>query len=181
MTGESPKQVIEIRLKTVNQLFSSFDPSPFPKRDIDEDAERFIVDWARELPRDASLRIVVELPQEEAARAEAGALPEALANYFSGRVLQLDADLRELFRIGWPSLLIGLAVLASALVASQTVTRLIPHPTLARVIEESLIILGWVANWRPMEIYLYDWWPIVRQRRLYARLAAAPVQVLTVP
>jgi hypothetical protein len=35
-------------------------------------------------------------------------------------------------------------VLASALVASQTVTRLIPHPTLARLIEEGLIILGWV-------------------------------------
>ena len=60
---------------------------------------------------------------------------------------------------------IGLAVLTVSLVASQTRTRLIPQATLAKVIEESLIIVGWVANWRPLEIYLYDWWPIVRRRR----------------
>jgi hypothetical protein len=26
------------------------------------------------------------------------------------------------------------------------------------VIEESLLIFGWVANWRPIEIFLSDWW-----------------------
>jgi hypothetical protein len=44
-------------------------------------------------------------------------------------------------------------------------------------VQESLIIVGWVANWRPIEIYLYDWWPIRRRRRLLARIAAAPVIV----
>ena len=45
------------------------------------------------------------------------------------------------------------------------------------MVEESLIIVGWVANWRPIEIYLYDWWPIVRRIRLYRRIAAAHVRV----
>jgi hypothetical protein len=40
-----------------------------------------------------------------------------------------------------------------------------------------LIILGWVANWRPIEIFLYDWWPLAQRRRLYLRLASAPVEV----
>jgi hypothetical protein len=40
---------------------------------------------------------------------------------------------------------------------------------------EGLIILGWVANWRPLEIFLYEWWPIARRRNLYARLAAAEI------
>ena len=38
---------------------------------------------------------------------------------------------------------------------------------------KSLTLLGWVANWRPIEIFLYDWWPIARRRDLYRRLAAA--------
>ena len=47
-----------------------------------------------------------------------------------------------------------------------------------RFYNEGLIILGWVANWRPVEIFLYDWWPIARRRRLYRRLAGARVQVV---
>jgi len=40
-----------------------------------------------------------------------------------------------------------------------------------------LLIFGWVANWRPIEIFLYEWWPIVRRRNLYRRLAAAEVDL----
>jgi len=45
------------------------------------------------------------------------------------------------------------------------------------VIAESLVIMGWVAMWRPAEIWLYEWWPIRARRRLLQRLAAAPVTV----
>ena len=45
-----------------------------------------------------------------------------------------------------------------------------------RLVEESLLILGWVANWRPLEIFLYDWWPLVRRRDLYRRLSEAGVE-----
>ncbi|MDK1491239.1 hypothetical protein QN219_14370 [Sinorhizobium sp. 7-81] len=37
-----------------------------------------------------------------------------------------------------------------------------------------------VVNWRTLEIFLYGWWPIVRRHRLYRRLAAATVNVLSV-
>ena len=39
---------IELRLKELNQLFDSFDPAPFHEKDLDQDAEEFIVSWARE-------------------------------------------------------------------------------------------------------------------------------------
>jgi hypothetical protein len=45
------------------------------------------------------------------------------------------------------------------------------------LVEESFLILGWVANWRPLEIFLYDWWPLARRRDLYRRLSAAPVEL----
>jgi hypothetical protein len=46
---------------------------------------------------------------------------------------------------------------------------------ISRFAEESLIILGWVAFWRPIQIVLSDWWPLARRRVLYRRLAAAEV------
>ncbi len=41
------------------------------------------------------------------------------------------------------------------------------------LIAESLTILGWVVNWRPLEIFLYEWRPIRRDAKLFRRLAAA--------
>jgi hypothetical protein len=168
---------VTIRVEAIGQLFNSFDPSPFHEKHLDADAEDYVVGWAQEAPRDAALRIVIHLPREEAAKPEASALGKAFANYFEHRAQHFDRELRELFRIGWRALVIGLAVLTLCLAASQTLAPLIPNPTAGRVVEESLILVGWVANWRPIEIYLYDWWPIVRRKRLYRRIARAPVLV----
>jgi hypothetical protein len=168
---------IAIRVRTIGQLFNSFDPSPFHEKDLDNDAEDYIVSWARELPSDQPLSIVVHVPPQEAESPEAAGLAEAIANYFENRARRLEHELRELFRIGWRSLAIGTTVLLLCLTASQLVSRLMPNPTTARIVEESFILVGWVANWRPIEIYLYDWWPIRRRLRLYRRIANAPVTV----
>ncbi|MDP3318492.1 MAG: hypothetical protein Q8S58_05130, partial [Bosea sp. (in: a-proteobacteria)] len=49
----------------------------------------------------------------------------------------------------------------------------------ARIVQESLVIIGWVVIWRPAEMFLYDWLPLLRRRRLYQRLAEARVTVKT--
>jgi hypothetical protein len=177
MAVPEPRYEIAIRVRTVMQLFNSLDPSPFRERDLDPHTEEFVVGWARELPHGAPFTIAVELPAEEAARPEAAGIGDAFANYFHLRAEAADRDLRELFRVGWRSLAIGLVVLVACLVSSQVVAKMLRNDVVARVLEESLIIVGWVANWRPLEIYLYDWWPIRRRILLYRRIAAAPVQV----
>jgi hypothetical protein len=48
---------------------------------------------------------------------------------------------------------------------------------MGEVLRESLLIGGWVAMWRPLEVFLYDWWPIRAEARLYDRLAAMPVRL----
>jgi hypothetical protein len=53
-----------------------------------------------------------------------------------------------------------------------------PHPKRAgALVPESLVIVGWVVLWRPVEMCLYDWLPVVRRRRLYRRLAESQVTV----
>jgi hypothetical protein len=174
---KSTETAIEIRIEHVSQLFDTLDPFPFAERDLDKDAEEYIVGWARELKRDEPMRIVLHLPKAEAEQPLAKELSQALGRFFSYRAQVIGLDLRELFRVGWRALAIGLAVLAACLVAAQAVAgRLSPTP-LARFVEESLIIVGWVANWRPIEIFLYDWWPLVRRRNLYRRLAGASVDL----
>ena len=120
MASTSPEpNEIRVQARAIGVLFNSLDPSPFRERDIDAEVERHIVEWAREMPRDAEPRIVVELPADEATKPEAATLPEAISNYFSDRARSTEAELRELFRIGWRSLQIGIVVLVAALTAQQ--------------------------------------------------------------
>jgi hypothetical protein len=168
---------IEVRIAEISQLFQSLDPFPFRDKDLDKEAEEFIVSWARELPADQPLKIVVHLPEAQASTPEARELGAALTRYFGYRARVISLDLKELFRVGRRALVIGVTVLSFSVIAGQTIAASVsPHP-IGRVVEESLLIFGWVANWRPIEIFLYDWWPIVRRRNLYRRLAAAQVEL----
>src|SRR3954464_16025024 len=74
--------LIEVKLRDVHQLFNSMDPSPFNEKDLDHDAEEFIVSWALEHPSHASLKLVVHLAQLPQGDAQA-MVENAIHHYFT--------------------------------------------------------------------------------------------------
>jgi hypothetical protein len=42
------------------------------------------------------------------------------------------------------------------------------------------VIGAWVALWRPIEIFLYDWWPVRSEARLFDRLSQIDVSTVHV-
>jgi hypothetical protein len=56
---------IEINLSRLPQLFNSLDASPFLERDLDRDAEDYIVGSAEEAPRQLPLALVIHLPADQ--------------------------------------------------------------------------------------------------------------------
>src|SRR3954464_6023971 len=98
MTG--PQTAIELQVEKVGQLFDMLDPQPFRERDLDREAEEFIVSWARELPPKAPLEILVHLPPDEAASEQGRNLGAAMQRYFSYCAKATSAEIRELFRLG---------------------------------------------------------------------------------
>jgi hypothetical protein len=179
MTGPAATETnaIEIRLSSIAQLFQTLDPSPFLEKDLAKDAEDFIVSWARELHTDLPFTIVVHLPEKQLARPEAKEIGPAITGFFAYSAREIGLELKELLRVGRRSLAIGVTILVVCIVASQTVAANLEPRPLGKVLEESLILFAWVANWRPIEIFLYEWWPIARRRHLYRRLAAAKVEL----
>lgn len=177
MTPNHPGNLIEVRVEKVAQLFHTLDPFPFRERDLDQDVEDYIVGWARELPRSGSINIIIYLPDIELKAGAVQDVGEAFRGYFTSRAVAVQHDLNELFRIGRKSLVIGIAILAGCLASAHLVTGYLFEASLKNTVGESFLILGWVANWRPLEIFLYDWWPVAQQRRLYRRLAEALVEL----
>ena len=86
-------------------------------------------------------------------------------------------EFNRLMKQGRTTLAIGLLFLMGCLLISRV---LLARETGAWVffVQESLTIAGWVAMWRPMQLYLYDWWPVRQQGRIYAKLSKMPVEVI---
>ncbi len=167
---------IELNLRDVNQLFNTMDPSPFHEKDLDHDAEEFIVGWALEFPVDDPVELVVHLSVLPAGEEAQDMLARAVHHYFAYRARLAWLDFRRLMRQGWQSLLIGVVFLATCLVASEALGGDRSGRVLG-VVREGLIIAGWVAMWRPMEIYLYEWWPLRRRGKAFEKLSRMPVSV----
>src|SRR5512138_645195 len=91
---------IELRVEDVSQLFHTLDPFPFRERDLDREAEEFIVGWARELPADRAIRIIIHLPEAETQTRVAGELELAFRRYFFDHAGATQREIKELFRIG---------------------------------------------------------------------------------
>src|SRR5260370_7353634 len=99
---------IEIRIEKIAQLFHSLDPFPFREKDLDNDVEEFIVGWARELPPDKPLRIVVHLPETEASTPEAQEVGAAITQYFVYPPPPIPRILTHLFPLRLPSISLAL-------------------------------------------------------------------------
>jgi hypothetical protein len=170
--------VIEVRVAELAQFFNSMDPSPFHEKDLDEDAEEFIVSSAKEMGAEKPLALLVHLDKATVMPDAGHALSDAVHAFFARRSMLTRRRLQERFRTGRISLAIGLLFLAASLIGGDWLARLYPASALANLVKESAIIGGWVAMWRPLEIFLYDWWPILNERRVYDRLSRMPVRIV---
>jgi hypothetical protein len=166
---------IEVFVDRIEQLFNSMDPSPFHERDLDDDAEEFIVSWAQEFPRRDPVSLVIHVNQLPGQPDAQHLFETAVHHYFAYRAKLKRRELRHLLNEGRTSLIIGLAFLAACMLTSQLLRGQVG--TLPIVLREGLIIAGWVAMWRPMEIFLYEWWPLLRRGCLYQKLSRMHVEV----
>lgn len=171
-----PPLPMTLQLRDLAQLFNSMDPSPFHDRDLDADAEEFIVGWASELSSRHELELTIHIttppPPERAALVE-----EAVHHYFGHRAEMKQREFRQLMRRGRTSLLVGLAFLSGCLMTGELLA-VIGHGTFSKIVKEGLTIGGWVAMWRPLQIYLYDWWPLLEERGVLERLSRMRVRLV---
>ena len=171
-----PPHRIQIALREINQLFNTIDPSPFHEKDLDADAEEFILDWVQEFPVKEPVMLVIHLSQMPEDPAKIALAEQAVRHFFARRAKSNQLEFRRLMQMGRQSLLVGLSFLALCLISSEWLAQRSPHPVLSMV-REGLTIGGWVAMWRPMEIYLYSWWPLHRRGKIFAKMSKMKVEV----
>ena len=173
---EDGRYCIDISLKSSRQLFDGRDPAPFRERDLDERAVEYLVAAVEELPRRATIKLVFWFSDEPAPLLPDAMLIDAVRAHFRYEEQRLDRQIRQHIRRGQLFLLVGATVLVLFLTLAELTTA-VPPGRIRQILREGLVITAWVAMWRPLEVLLYDWWPIVQERRLRQRLRDVPIEV----
>jgi len=144
MTG-----LIELKLNDLNQLFNSMDPSPFHERDLDRNAEEFIVSWAREHPRQQELKLVIHLANAPAAGIDPRQqVADSVAHYFEYQAEQTLREFKRLMREGRMALVVGILFLSICQVTANLV--FIAPGLIAEQVKGNIRSIQSVSHCKPM-------------------------------
>ena len=157
-----PVHDINLKLKEERQLFNSFDPAPFVERDIDDDAAEYIIDSVKEHPLNQKMRLIIFLPKGRKHKISDKEIKSAISYHFNYNVGVMKKRFKDLLAQGRTSLMIGIVFLISCLSVSE-LSNIYLTGFISRIFAEGLMIAGWVAMWKPINLFLYEWWPITKE------------------
>jgi hypothetical protein len=163
---------VNIHVRELAQMLNSLDPSPFWDRDLDRAAAEFIEDEFRDKKSARVWHLHVHVVEGDTSPT---GLQTAVENYYGRLANSTRIALREHLWMGQLALFGGLAIFLLSMGARGILSGLLGH--LPTILDEGLIILAWLALWRPAEALIYGWVPFYRKRRLFERLAGVQVFV----
>lgn len=171
------KTSIELKLKTPRQLFDERDPAPFRERDLDDDAARYIVNSYKEVKDHHDVKISLYFETLGEFFENPAMIEKAISAFFSFEADAKRRELKDIFRKGFISLLIGFAFLFTCTWFAHSLDN--QKDLLRSMMHEGLFIMGWVAMWQPISIFLYEWWPIREAETIFKKISALEVEILS--
>lgn len=166
---------IEVRVKNAQQLFDARDPAPFRERDLDDDFVDYIVAAIRELSG-SKLRIVIYIEDSDLKELTLDSIKEAIEADIEYRIDLLNAELNTYFKRVPIVFITSLIALFVCLGISQSIDTTTTH-NLNSVVKEGLVIFGWVSVWKPIELLLFDWYPIFEKRRIFLKFKKSEIKI----
>lgn len=172
-----PVHHLHLKVDVLDELFNSLDPAPFFTQELDPSAEQYIERWAWHYPANSQLHLSVHLARPPADPDQGTRLMDAVRNHFTFRTKNARSALSELLWQGRISLLIGCCFVAVCVLLADLL-RTHGSGALTAIFREGLTIIGWVALWRPVQIFLYEWWPLWRRIQVLANIERMRVELL---
>lgn len=168
---------ISIRITDAAQLFDVLDPAPFREKSLSAAAEVYLIDCAGSLAPDHAIDIVVAGPQH--LEHELPAIREAVHGHFAYLLQQAQRRWKWRAGIARRATALGLVILVVS-VALRGVVDSAPLG-IVDVATEGLLVLGWVALWRPIEHWVFDRAEHRGRCALLARLSTATLKYRSPP
>jgi hypothetical protein len=101
---------------------------------------------------------------------------DAINTFLTYQADRQHGDLKSFIKRAQVFFAIGVSILAVCLAVAQNIPKLEP-PGVFGILREGVVIFGWVSIWKPLEVILYDWYPLYEKLRFYRKLLASEIQI----
>jgi hypothetical protein len=145
-------------------------------RMLSADVEEFLIEESEKHPYRTAIDLKVSLPPDTLNRSQE--IETAIHQHFAYRKNKSLKQLSRTLQLGWRGLLIAIVFLCVLVSFTLIVIRQMPEGGLSIIFREILIILGWVALWRPADLLLYEWRQFKRDANLFERLEQSKVEFI---
>jgi hypothetical protein len=174
-SGSRAPVVLELSVNSLSELIDTSRPTCLGKRHLHEDIAAHLLEEVAAAPRHAPVKLNLMLPADEVARATD--IATAIRTYFDNCCNDEQRQINAILRNGRIALMIALTLLllVNGLGASIRATF---SGRFAGALADGLEIFGWVAMWKPAELLLYEWVPVLRKKKLLARLATMEIECI---
>ncbi|MEK2646216.1 hypothetical protein [Bdellovibrio sp. BCCA] len=169
-------QIIEIRVNEAKQLFDLRDPAPFREKDLDENFTGYLEAYLDEVSTRHPLKIQIYITKSSQ-HIKGSVIKEAIHDYFKYQILIKRGQLSKNMKTAQLFLVIGISILFICLGFAQWILKE-NLATIGTTLREGVVIFGWVSMWKPLELLLFDWYPIYDRIRVYRRLSEAEIDVI---
>ncbi len=173
---EDGKIIVELKLAGSRHLFDRKDPSPIKERDLNEDVVDYVYHSFLEIPSRYQVVMRVFFDEDPQDQFLIERLKGAFRSYFKLEAYNKQRELAHTFKKGLISLGIGLSFLFLCIYASS-ISWGKSEGLASHFLLEGLTLLGWVSMWYPINIFLYDWWPIVAEKKQMQRIESAGIEI----
>lgn len=175
---EGDRVIIEVAIKNTRQLFNERDPAPFRERDLDENFVAYVVSSVQEFPLQTAMKLQILSKDEDDRTVGRNVIQEAISAYFRYESKLARAKFIKRMREARFFLLIGSVTLFACLGVAQFIGTMKPGSPFVAIAREGLVISGWVAMWRPIEVLLYEWWPMREERLYFDKISSMDIEVV---
>jgi hypothetical protein len=167
---------IDVHVQNQQQLFDYRDPAPFRERDLDEDFVKYVLSSLREIPNPKAVKLMISFPRKIADEVKVDVIENAIHTFFEYEVELSRRDMKLNFREGQNALIFALMFLSICVAISNFALKDVTG-WLQLTFKEGLTVIGWVALWKPMNLFLYEWWPVLERMKRFEILVSIPVEI----
>ena len=168
---ESKTYLIEVSLDDYDDVYDDWDPSPFKKRDIEDEFSDFILDSSVDIPMDYEITLVLYLPKCKKDDRKEPILVSAFCNYYEYAIYRhkranTSLNKKTIFYLSFSLLLLSIGYFFSWETES----------VMFNVVHEGIFVGGWVFLWEFFTNIFITKRELYKQCKLYKRLLLSEIR-----
>lgn len=166
---------IQLKANSLDQILETDTPL-FTGAGITSEAGDYLYTEADVVQLNVPLALDISVPKKDMQEGLTARLEEILRNYCSYQAILGERELKLTFKRGRRNLLVAILFIAACFLIAYLLGQR-ASDDVKLLINGVFAIASWVALWTPIETFLFDWWPIARQAKMYRRLAKASIKI----